>query len=144
MCCSIPLWWLLKQGLFVMVISFSKLCPQIPGLLVKFFLSNPPLTVFHTLLVIRSMRWSQGHLTHHMRAASSSSCSAVPPTTPFTLLVSSWLPQDTILFASTPTFTEMAKSAWASWGKFNFFRAYCWKSFLLLHMIWQIISFELL
>lgn len=55
-----------------------------------------------------------------MRAASFSSCSAVPPTTPFTLRVSSWLPQDTILSASTPTFTETAKCAWAFWGKAYF------------------------
>lgn len=63
-----------------------------------------------------------------MRAASFSSCSAVPPTTPFTLRVSSWLPQDTILSASTPTFTETAKCAWAFWGKayFSIYSPFIW------------------
>lgn len=83
-------------------------------------LSNPSLTVLTTLLLVRSTRWSQGRLTRHTRVASSSSCSAALPTTPFTLHVSSWLPQDTILSASTPTFTETAKSAWASWGRSRF------------------------
>lgn len=65
----------------------------------------------------RSMPWSQGHLTRHMRVASSSSCSAVPLTIQFIHHGSSSSPLGTTLSVSIPTSTAMAKYASASWGE---------------------------
>lgn len=68
----------------------------------------------------RSMLWSQGRLTRHTRAASFSSCSAVPLITPSTHPESSSSPRATIPFASTPTSIATARFASVFWGKSGF------------------------